>query len=122
MTTPVAPPKLLLQLRHATRLHQYSSRTEEAYAGRVRRLVRFNGMRHPAELGAPEVTRFLSDLASTGRISASTQTQALSALLFLYRHIVGCELDALGGIVRAAKPVHLPVVLTGRGPCCAGKL
>ena len=106
------PPKLLVQLRQAIRLHRYSPRTEEAYAGWVRRFVRFSGMRHPAELGAPEVTGFLTDLASAGRVSASTQTQALSALLFLYRHVLGCDLESLGGIVRAPKPVHLPVVLT----------
>jgi integron integrase len=106
------PPKLLVQLRQAIRLHRYSPRTEEAYAGWVRRFVRFSGMRHPAEMGAPEVTGFLTDLASAGRVSASTQTQALSALLFLYRHVLGCDLESLGGIVRAPKPVHLPVVLT----------
>ena len=61
-------------LRHAIRLHQYSPRTEEAYAAWLRRFVRFNGMRHPAELGAPEVTRFLTHLASAGRVSASTRT------------------------------------------------
>jgi integron integrase len=105
-------PKLLAQLRQAIRLHQYSPRTEEAYAGWVRRFVRFSGMRHPSELGASEVTGFLTHLASAGRVSASTQTQALSALLFLYRHVLGCELEPLGGIVRAAKPVRLPVVLT----------
>ena len=112
MTSPTAAPRLLVQLRHAIRLHQYSPRTEEAYTGWVRRFVRFNGMRHPAELGAPDVTRFLTHLASAGRVSASTQTQALSALLFLYRHVIGYELEGLGSIVRAAKPVHLPVVLS----------
>ena len=112
MTRPAPAPKLLIQLRQAIRLHQYSPRTEEAYTGWVRRFVRFSGMRHPVELGAADVTRFLTDLASAGRVSASTQTQALSALLFLYRHVIGCELGALGGIVRAGKPVHLPVVLT----------
>ena len=112
MTSPTAAPRLLVQLRHAIRLHQYSPRTEEAYTGWVRRFVRFNGMRHPAELGAPDVTLFLTHLASAGRVSASTQTQALSALLFLYRHVIGYELEGLGSIVRAAKPVHLPVVLS----------
>lgn len=112
MTSPIPRRRLLVQLREAIRLHQYSPRTEEAYAGWVRRFVRFNGMRHPAELGAPEVTGFLTHLASAGRVSASTQTQALSALLFLYRHVLGCELDSLGGMVRPAKRVHLPVVLT----------
>jgi integron integrase len=69
-------------------------------------------MRPPAELGAADVTRFLTHLASAGRVSASTQTQALSALLFLYRQVVGRELEPLGGMVRASQPVRLPVVLT----------
>jgi integron integrase len=111
--TSVAPaPKLLVQLRHAIRLHQYSPRTEEAYVGWVRRFVRFSGMRHPSELGAPDVTRFLTALADAGRVSASTQTQALSALLFLYRQVLGCELESLGSIVRASQPARVPVVLT----------
>jgi integron integrase len=70
-------------------------------------------MRHPAELGEPDVTRFLTDLASRGRVSASTQTQALSALLFLYREVLKSELGSLERIVRARQPVRLPVVLTG---------
>jgi hypothetical protein len=98
-----APPKLLAQLRHAIRLHQYSPRTEEAYVGWVRRYVRFSGMRHPAELGAADVTRFLTGLAGAGRVSASTQTQALSALLFLYRQVLGLELESLGRIVRPGR-------------------
>jgi integron integrase len=112
MTSVTAAPKLLVQLRHAIRLHQYSPRTEEAYVGWVLRFVRFSGMRHPSELGASDLTRFLTALADTGRVSASTQTQALSALLFLYRQVVGCELESLGGIVRASQPVRVPVVLT----------
>lgn len=105
-------PKLLVQLRQAIRLHQYSPRTEAAYVGWVRRFVRFSGMRHPAELGAADVVRFLTQLADAGRVSASTQMQALSALLFLYRQVLGCELESLGHIVRPRKPVRLPVVLT----------
>ena len=106
------PPKLLVQVRHAIRLHQYSPRTEEAYVGWVRRFVRFSGMRHPAGLDASDVTRFLTALADAGRVSASTQTQALSALLFLYRQVLGRELESLGPIVRPSAPARLPVVLT----------
>jgi integrase len=112
MTGVVPAPKLLIQLRQAIRLHQYSPRTEGAYVGWVRRFVRCSGMRHPSELGASDVTRFLTALADAGRVSASTQTQALSALLFLYRQVVGCELKSLGGIVRAGQPVRVPVVFT----------
>lgn len=106
-----APPKLLTQVRQAIRLHQYSRRTEEAYVGWVRRYVRFSGMRHPKELGSEDVRRFLMELADRGRVSASTQMQALSALLFLYRHVLGRDLD-LVAIVRPVKPVRLPIVLT----------
>jgi hypothetical protein len=69
-------------------------------------------MRHPAELGAADVTRFLTALADAGRVRASTQTQALSALLFLYRQMLGCDLESLGSIVRAGQPVRVPVALT----------
>jgi site-specific recombinase XerD len=69
-------------------------------------------MRHPSELGAPDVTRFLTALADAGRVSTSTQAQALSALLFLYRQVLGCELELLGRIVRAGQPVRVPVVLS----------
>jgi integron integrase len=104
-------PRLLTQVRQAIRLHQYSRRTEEAYLGWVRRYVRFSGMRHPAELGAEDVRRFLTALADRGGVSASTQTQALSGLLFLYRQVLGRELDPVA-IVRPARPVRVPVVLS----------
>jgi integrase len=88
------------------------SRTEEAYSGWVRRFVLFHGKRHPDQLGSEEVTAFLSDLAVRARVSASTQNQALGALLFLYRHVLGRELEGLGSVVRASNaPRHLPVVL-----------
>jgi hypothetical protein len=83
------PPKLLTMVRQAIRLHHYSRRTEEAYVGWVRRYVRFSGLRHPAELGAEDIRRFLTALADQGQVSASTQTQALSGLLFLYRQVLG---------------------------------
>lgn len=104
-------PKLLTQVRQAIRLHHYSRRTEEAYVGWVRRYVRFSSMRHPAELGGDDVRRFLTALADQGRVSASTQSQALSGLLFLYRQVLGRELDPVA-IVRPAKPVRVPVVLS----------
>lgn len=104
-------PRLLTQVRHAIRLHHYSRRTEEAYVGWVRRYVRFSGMRHPAELGGEDIRRFLTALADQGRVSASTQTQALSGLLFLYRQVLGRELDPVA-IVRPARPVRVPVVLS----------
>jgi integron integrase len=104
-------PKLLIRMREELRLRHYSARTEESYVGWIRRYVRFHGLRHPRELGAAEVTRFLTWLADSGRLSASSQTQALSALLFLYRDVLRQELDAIGAIARAKQPVRLPVVL-----------
>jgi hypothetical protein len=77
-------PKLLAQVRQAIRLRHYNPRTEESYVAWIRRYIRFYGLRHPRELGATDVTRFLASLAEAGRLSASSQTQALSALLFLY--------------------------------------
>lgn len=105
------PPKLLDQVRHAIRLRHYSRRTEHAYAGWIRRFIAFQGMRHPRELGGREVTAFLSDLAMRGR-SASTQHQALSAVLFLYEVVLGQRLPWMHEIVRAQRPARLPVVLS----------
>jgi integron integrase len=106
-----AAPRLLHRVRQAVRARHYSARTEESYVAWIRRYVRFNAMRHPAELGAAEVNRFVTALAESGRVSASTQTQALSALLFLYRHVLRADLGSLGAIARAKGPVRLPVVL-----------
>jgi integrase len=102
----------MVQVRQAIRVRHYSRRTEEAYAAWIRRFIVFHGRRHPSELGAPHVSAFLSSLATTGRVSASTQNQALSALLFLYRHVLGMSLGPVDGIVRASTPPRLPVVLT----------
>jgi len=104
--------KLIPQMRRALRLGHYSRRTEEAYVRWVIRFVRASGMRHPAELGEEDVTRFLSSLAEAGRVSASTQTQALSAILFLYRHVMRSEFPWLTRVVRAPRRTRLPVVLT----------
>ena len=107
-----APPKLLLRLRRAIRLHHYSQRTEQAYVHWVRRFVRFHGTRDPALMGEAEITAFLTDLATRRHVSASTQNQALGAILFLYRDVLGRKLAWLDGVVRAKEPGRLPVVLT----------
>jgi integron integrase len=104
--------KLLACLRSALRRHHYSPRTEEAYAGWVRRFVRFHGMRHPAELGPDDIVGFVSWLAGERRVSAATQTQAISALLFLYREVFQRDVGRLPGMLRARQPRRLPVVLT----------
>ena len=107
-----ARPKLLDQVRHAIRTRHYSRRTEAAYADWIRRFIIFHRKRHPSTLGAPEITAFLSWLATTRRVSASTQNQALSALLFLYRHVLRIELDAIAQVPRARLPHRVPVVLS----------
>lgn len=106
------PPKLLDQVRIAIRRKHYSPRTEEAYVGWVRRFVRYHGLRHPATMGSPEINAFLTHLATKRTVSASTQNQAASALLFLYREVLGREVDDLGQVVRAKRPRNRPVVLT----------
>ena len=106
------PPRLLDQLRGRIRAKHYSPRTEEAYVSWVRAFVRFHGTRHPATLGAAEVTAFLSHLAVHRRVAASTQNQALAALLFLYRDVLGIDLPWLDEVVRAKRPARLPIVLT----------
>ena len=108
---PEASSKLLDRVRHAVRLRHYSRRTEQAYVSWIRRFIVFHGKRHPRELGEREVTAFLSSLATRG-VSASTQNQALSAILFLYEVVVGERLAWMNDIVRAQRPVRLPVVLS----------
>ena len=105
-------PKLIQQLRWAVRAHHYSRRTEEAYVGWVRRYVRFHGLRHPGTLGADAIRQFLTALAARAQLSASSQTQALSALLFLYREVLQKDPGSAGDIVRAKQPARLPVVLS----------
>ena len=106
------PPRLLDRVRIALRIRHYSIRTEEAYVGWIRRFILFHDKRHPETMGAPEVVAFLSDLATRGEVSASTQNQALSAILFLYRVILEKELEGLDATVRAHAPRRLPVVLS----------
>jgi len=105
-------PSLGERVRQAMRLRHLSSRTEEAYLHWMQRYFRFHGQRHPRELGAEHVTAFLSSLATTGRVSASTQNQALAALLFLYREVLEQDLPWLSDVVRAKTPSRLPVVLS----------
>ena len=107
-----ARPNLLERVRAALRVRHYSGRTEEAYVAWIRRFVLASGKRHPAEMGVVEVTRFLSSLATDARVSASTQNQALAAILFLYREVLGRDLPWLDDAVRAKKPRRLPIVLT----------
>lgn len=105
-------PKLLDQLRQQIRVRNYSIRTETVYAEWAKRYIRFHRYRHPAEMGAAEIEAFLTHLAVKRDVSASTQNQALAALLFLYKEVLKLDLPWLQGIVRAKKPQHLPVVLT----------
>lgn len=116
MTQPSEPrrgtdrPKLLVRVRQAIRLRNYSPRTEKAYVSWIKRFIYFHGKRHPAEMGGPEITQFLSHLATHARVGASTQNQALSALIFLYKGVMGENLDWLEGIVRAKRPIRRPVI------------
>ncbi len=106
------PPRLLQRVRLALRARHYSHLTERAYVGWIRRYILFHHKRHPADMGAAEVEAFLNYLAAARKVSGATQTQALSALLFLYRHILEIKLPWLDNVVRAKKPARLPVVLT----------
>jgi integron integrase len=110
MTHP--PPKLLDQLRNALRARHYSIRTEDAYVDWAKRFILFHHKQHPAQLGPAEVNAFLTHLAVQGRVAASTQSQALSALLFLYREVLQIELDGPLPLIRAKTPQRLPTVLT----------
>jgi integron integrase len=105
-------PKLLDQVRQAIRARHYSRRTEDAYVMWVKRFILFHRKRHPAEMGEAEINAFLTHLALKENVSSSTQNQALSALLFLYRHVLSREVGDLGEVIRARRPSRLPVVLT----------
>jgi integron integrase len=105
-------PRLLDRVQEALRARHYSRRTEEAYVAWIRRYILFHGKRHPAEMGAAEITGFLTSLAVEGRVAAATQNQALSALLFLYREVLALDVPWLDGLVRAKRPQRLPMVLT----------
>jgi integron integrase len=108
----VAAPRLMAQVRDRIRVKHYSRKTEAAYCGWIRRFILANDKRHPREMGGSEVEAFLSRLAVEGQVAASTQNQALAALLFLYREVLGVELPWMESVVRAQRPVRLPVVLS----------
>jgi integron integrase len=105
-------PKLLDQVRQAIRTRHYSDRTEKSYVHWIKRFIFFHNKRHPAEMGEAEIGRFLSSLATESHVSASTQNQALNALLFLYREILKKDIGYVNGVIRAKRPHRLPVVLT----------
>jgi len=107
-----AKPKLLDQLRDVIRTRHYSIRTEKAYSDWVRRFIAFHRLRHPETMGSSEVAQFLTHLAVKKNVAASTQNQALNALLFLYREVLNRELGKVQGVVRARKPQRLPTVLS----------
>lgn len=109
---PAQQPKLLDRMRAALRVKHYSYRTEQTYVQWCRRYILHNGKRHPADMGAQEVEAFLSHLAVARRVSASTQNQALAALLFLYQNVLGVELPWLDNLTRAKRSKRIPVVLS----------
>lgn len=111
-TAPPAKPRLLTEVRRACRARQYSPRTETAYTSWIRRYIHYHGLRHPAEMGEPEVADFLSHLANDRDVGTATQNQAASALLFLYREVLGRAIELPADIVRPRKPRRLPIVLT----------
>jgi integron integrase len=109
---PPGQPRLLDRVREAIRARHYSLRTEEAYVGWIRRFILFHKKRHPLEMAEPEINAFVTHLAVQNSIGASTQTQALSALMFLYRHVLRKPLPDLDTVIRAKRPGRLPSVLT----------
>src|SRR5215467_9439360 len=106
VSTPASPPKpkLLDQVRQAIRSRHYSYMTEKAYVGWVKRFIFFHNKRHPAEMGEVEIGRFLSSLATESHVSASTQNQALNAVLFLYEEILRLKIGYIDGVIRAQRP------------------
>lgn len=109
----IAPrPKLLDQVRQAIGKHHYSDRTEKAYVHWIKRFIFFHNKRHPLEMAEPEIAQFLSSLATEGHVSASTQNQALNALLFLYHEVLNKKIGLVDGVERAKRSQRVPVVLT----------
>jgi integron integrase len=106
------PKKLLDRVRDTIRLKHYSYRTEETYVQWIRRYILFHNKRHPQEMGVPEIESFLTHLAVAENVTASTQNQALNAIVFLYRHVLQQELDERINAIRAKRSQHLPVVLS----------
>jgi integron integrase len=107
----IGRPRLLQRLHEAIRVRHYSRRTEEAYVHWIKRYILFNGKRHPETMGEAEVTAFLNHLAAERHVAAATQNQALSAILFLYREVLGRELPWLDGVQRPSRLPRIPVVL-----------
>jgi site-specific recombinase XerD len=105
-------PKLLDVVHAKLRLKHYSVRTEQTYAEWIKRFIRFHQMRHPKEMGEREVAAFLTDLAVAGKVASSTQNQALSALLFLYKDVLEQPLEWVEGVERAKTPQRIPLVFT----------
>ena len=104
--------KLVVAISEVFRAEHYSYRTEETYLKWIKRYISFYGNKHPRELGAAELQRFLTHLAVDVRVSASSQNQALSALLFLYKKVLGVDLPWMDDIVRARRPIRVPIVMT----------
>ncbi|MGQ0801411.1 MAG: integron integrase [Pseudomarimonas sp.] len=105
-------PRLFDEIRRVIRVKHYSRRTEQAYLGWAKRFILANGKRHPKELGGPEVQAFLSDLAVNGCVAAATKNQALSAILFLYKEVLGIDLPWMTGVTRAKRSQRVPTVLS----------
>jgi hypothetical protein len=112
LPAPNGKPKLLDQVRNEIRVRHMARSTEKVYVSWIRRFILYHGKRHPGEMGKNEVTAFLTHLAVAGNVSASTQNQAFSALLFLYREVLKQEFGWLNDVVRANRPGRIPVVLT----------
>ena len=112
---PASPPqekKLLDQVSDAIRVKHYSYRTEQTYKDWIKRYILFHQKRHPKDMGADEIQAFITYLATEKQVSASTQNQALSAVIFLYRHVLQMDIALPSSVVRAEKSETLPVVLT----------
>jgi integron integrase len=109
---------LLERVRNEIRVRHYSLRTEQAYIHWIRRFILFHNKRHPNEMGEPEISAFLTHLAVNRKIAASTQNQALSAILFLYQKVLGRKLEWLDDVVRAKRPRHIPVILSREEARC----
>ncbi|HET7314667.1 integron integrase [Salinisphaera sp.] len=110
--SPHRSPKLLDQVRDRIRLKHYSIRTETTYLAWIRRFILFHGKRHPKDMGKPEVEAFLTHLAVDRHVAASTQNQALNAVLFLYKEVLGTELPWMDDVVRVKRPARIPEVLS----------
>ena len=109
---PPQPPKLLDRIRQACRVRHYSIRTEDCYVDWARRFILYHNKRHPLDMGAAEINAFLTHLAVEGHVAASTQNQAFSALLFLYRSVLEVEPGLIDGVIRAKRPERLPIILS----------